>query len=138
MNHTTMPQEVWVLPPGLDEDPRQVREEGELKEIFTQYDDTGFEPRLEWLYESIKCDTIDFRDLPGMGHLWFDDEGKLKEDPRVNLLATMLYQACYSADDPIVGTVILVVDPAVEGGKVERFVRLATETLKQARAQEQS
>lgn len=126
--HHAHPQVVWVLPPDLDEEPQRFEAEG-LKEIFDHYEDTGFEPRFDWLYKAIGCSTVERRVLPKMGHLWLDEEGLFKANPQVNPIATLLYQTVYNPEEVVVGTVVLIVEPGVDSEEADRFVRETREHL---------
>jgi hypothetical protein len=81
-----------------------------------EYEDTGWEPDLDWLYARIGCRTVEYASLPDVGQLWIDEEGKLSKRP-LNLIGTLLYQAAAlvagvgAIDDVIVGPAILVMDP---------------------------
>lgn len=127
----TKPARVWVLAEGAAA-PRQLPEE-ELETVFEKYEDTGFEPKLHWLYETISCDTIDVRDLPGLGHLWFDDVGRLAERPG-NPVASALYEYCYRFGESILGTAVLVVYPDVPGRADKSTIEEAFRLISEARA----
>jgi hypothetical protein len=120
----TMPKRVWILPPtGV---PQKVPEE-QLPEIFDRYDDTGWEPKLEFLYTHVG-EPVDMRRIPGLGDLWLDDEGLFRKEPRANIVATHLYQQHYLAGaqgHPVVGTVVMVVHPDTPEGADEEAIRRA-------------
>jgi hypothetical protein len=129
---TSEPTRVWVLPAGLEE-PRLVSEE-ERAEIFTKYSDTGYEPKLEYLYKAMDCSCIDLRRFP-FGDLWLDDEGLFKAQPTVNPVATVFYARHFqagAAGHPVVGTCVLVVHPDTPEGEDERLVREAYATYLKA------
>lgn len=118
------PTRVWLLPEGREAEPRRLGE-GEISAAFERYSDTGFEPKLDWLYETLGCSTIDMRELPGLGHLWIDDEGLLK-DRTISPVATVLYQHCYVQQSPVAGACVLVVYPeAAKDGLDEKVVNQA-------------
>lgn len=108
------PTRVWILPErGELRGDARLLSEGELKDAFAKYSDTGYEPKLDWLYKMMDCATIDMREIPGLGHLWLDDEGFMR-GRTVSPVATVLYQSCYVQDAPVVGTCVLVVYPDAE------------------------
>lgn len=122
----TMPKRVWVLPTDPMEEPKQVPEE-RLPEIFAHYpEETGYEPKLEFLYKVIDTDCIDLRVIPGLGTLWLDDNGLLRDTPEVNPIATCLYAKHFMAGaqgHPVVGTCVLVIDPNTPEGADEDELR---------------
>lgn len=123
------PTHVWLLPEGQEAEPRRL-EEGEISEAFDRYSDTGYEPKLDWLYKTLSCSTIDMRELPGLGHMWLDDEGLLKER-QISPVATVLYQSVYVQQSPVVGTCLLVVYPqAAKDGLDQMAVSKAWEAYK--------
>lgn len=131
MRHLTeRPTHAYLLHtlPSDDQPPRYL-ERLPLEDLevgFTEYEDTGWEPRLEWLYGTLRCACIDTRSLPGFGRLWLDDEALLREGPVVNPIASMLYSAYYeagAAGHPICGLVLLTVDHTLaEDGDADTFV----------------
>lgn len=109
----------------------------EVDGFMTHYDDTGWEPKLEALHRRCECTCIDMRVLPGLGHLWFDDEGLLKDRP-MNPLATAFYSFIYGME-PLVGTAVLVVDPDAMTedeavGLVDRAFRLVDKKRREMRS----
>ena len=108
---TTKPRLIYVLPEGLG-DVRKLSEE-EVDAFLTEYEDTGWEPKLHSLYEACECDCIDMRNLPGLGTLWFDDTGRLTER-RPSPAASALYEYAYRSREGILGTAVLVVSPGSE------------------------
>lgn len=116
-NHWKKPGHVWLLPIEAEGEPQRI--EG----YFDYHEDTGFEPNLEWLKTTLGCDMIEFRQLR-LGHLWLDEEGKLKSSPqsRLNPVGTVLHQAEYQNRDFIVGTALLVIDPEYPQDSAERII----------------
>jgi len=125
------PTRVWVLSDG-DHGPRLLTE-AELEKVFTRYEDTGFEPKLEWLYETIGCRCVDLRELPGLGHLWFDDEGRLAGRPQ-NDVASAVYEYCYRSGEGILGMAVLICYENVPEGADQDVLMTAYESIKKARA----
>lgn len=132
-HHEKRPTAVWVLPPGFEVEPRKVPME-EIREIFHRYDDTGYEPDLEWLHKQLDCSVVDFRSINDIGHVWFDDEGLFKEDPKINYLATFLYQQVYDRANVIVGNAVLVVDPNIPEEDADNYVCSTLEVLRDVNA----
>lgn len=73
---------------------------------------------LEKMYREIGCDLVEFIDLPKLSKVVFDnedealtmvmdEEGKLKDVPMYNLLATALYVYEYGFHDFIAGKALL-------------------------------
>lgn len=129
MHHHTKPQRVWLLP--TDGPPRRLTEE-ELEDFFTHYPDTGWEPKLEKLYEKIGCRTVEmrsFRQVPGL--CWLDEEGLLgKEEVEVNPVATVLYQSEYQAGAMghiVAGTCVYIVHESCPKGLDDKFFARAFE-----------
>lgn len=134
-HHWKKPGEIWLLPIEAEGEPQRI--EG----YFNYHEDTGFEPDLEWLKTTLGCDMIEFRQLR-LGHLWLDEEGKLKPSPqsRLNPVGTVLHQIAQQdrmrvADDVvyvphdrgvtgefIVGTALLVVAPEFPQETVEQLI----------------
>lgn len=71
----------------------------------TVYRETGLEPDLAWLYETIGCRWVDVVRLPG-ADLWVDDEGLLVASP-LNIDATLLCRH-YGMGQAIAGVAVLV------------------------------
>jgi hypothetical protein len=128
---TKKPTRVWVLP---EEGPPRRMTDEELQEAFEKYPDTGFEPKLDFLYKTIECDTIDVRDLPDFGHLWLDDNGLILER-KLSPVATLLYNAVYASQQPIVGHAVLVVYPHVPEGHDEQVLKGAYEHYRRLKEQ---
>lgn len=105
------PSVVFVL---TDEGARRLSD-AEADAFMQKYEDTGWEPRLESLYEACGCSMIDVRDLPGLGQLWFDDEGRLA-GKGVNPVASALYEHCYRTGEGILGDAVLVLYPDATAG----------------------
>lgn len=129
-HHWTKPGRVWLLPIESEGEPQRI--EGR----FNYHEDTGYEPVLEWLTTTIGCDMIEMRSIR-VGHIWLDEEGKLKPSPqsRLNPVATVLHQMEYDPRDFVVGTAILVVNPKVPEGHDEALVREAATAWAMWRAQ---
>ena len=108
---TKKPSAIYVLPEGV-EDIRKLSEE-EVDAFLTEYEDTGWEPKLGSLYEACGCDCIDMRNLPGLGTLWFDDNGRLA-GRRLSFAASALYEYVYRSGEGILGAAVLVVSPGRE------------------------
>ena len=124
---TERPTHAYHLLPGgdaarLERVPLEV-----IEDAFTEYPDTGWEPRLEWLYKVLHCSCLDTRNLPGFGRIFFDDESLLRDEPQVNPVGSMLYSTYYeagAAGHPLCGRVLLVVDHTnAPEGEVDQFVR---------------
>jgi len=107
------PTQVWVIGTNPLSTPDKLSSE-QIGRNFSYYSDTGFEPKLQWLYDTIGCRTVELVQLHGVGHLWVDEEGKLKEKRELNLLASELYARVLGAHEDIVGRAVLVVDPDEE------------------------
>lgn len=107
---TERPTQVWVLHEGTREP--VLLSNDQVAAGFIQYPDTGWEPILGWLYEQVSCTCIDRRVLPGLGALWFDDNGRMRKR-RHNPVASALYEYCYRTGEGVVGTAVLVVDPKI-------------------------
>jgi len=118
MYMTTKPVAVYVFPEGSDS-PRRLSAE-ETETLFEHYKDTGFEPKLEALYKLCNCDTVELVVLPGLGNLWLDEEGRLK-DRKVSPVASVLYQSAIDPDGDIVGTAVLVVNPEMPASTVDEM-----------------
>lgn len=107
----TKPVSIYILPEGLG-DIQKLSEE-KVDAFLTEYEDTGWEPKLGLLYEACGCTCIDMRALPGLGTLWFDDEGRLT-GRLPSPSASALYEHVYRSGEGILGTAVLVVSPGSE------------------------
>ena len=87
----------------------KILDKDELDAALILYPDTGWELEYEWL-KSVLRGYVELVDLPGVGEMWIDEEGKLKNLP-VNELATTLFQICNGPYDVIVGTAVVILDP---------------------------
>ena len=131
--HWERPSIVYLLPEGFGVQPRKLTE-AELEGFFEQYPDTGYEPRLEKLYDACVCSMIEMKSLHGLGYLWFDEEGKLT-GRKHNPVASFLFQDVYCTTDNIVGVAVLVVTPGEDPEAVAKSLALITEqTLAQHRS----
>ena len=61
---------------------------------------------LKGLYLAIECSTVDVVQLTPDLHMWVDDEGMLKEEPEVNLVATVIADSLGRGTQPYYGTVV--------------------------------
>ena len=100
------PSLVYLLVEGVTGAPRKLTEE-EIDAQFERHEDTGWEPKLRSLYDMIGAEVIDCASLPGLGTLWFDDEGRLS-GRKANPVASSLYNDFYRTQKGIVGNVLLV------------------------------
>jgi hypothetical protein len=100
------PRIAYVLPEGESGKPRKLTTD-EIDAHFEHHEDTGWEPKLQSLYGMIGCDLVDCRHLPGMGTVWFDDEGRLTGRKK-NVLASFFYDRAYLSQEGILGTAVLV------------------------------
>ena len=88
----------------------KILDKDELDAVLILYPDTGWELDYEWL-KGVLRGLIEFVDLPEVGEMWIDEEGKLKGLP-INQLATTLFQIHNGPYDVIVGTAVIMLDPA--------------------------
>ena len=62
----------------------------------------------DFIKESIGGGTFDCIALPSLGiDIWIDDDGKLVENPKINLLGTALWMKEYGPTDIIVGNIVI-------------------------------
>lgn len=129
-NHWEKPARVWLLPIESGGEPRRI------EPSLRFHEDTGYEPDLSWLQRTIGCDMVEFRSLR-LGHLWLDEEGKLKSAPesRLNPVGTVLHQMEYDPHDFIVGPAVLVVHPSVSEGYDDALIREANRAWDRWRAE---
>lgn len=121
--NTNRPKTVYLIPDGYREPPRLLTPE-ERESLFEHYPDTGWEAKLEPLRDMIRCSLVELVELPGLGELWIDEEGKLN-DSLVNPVATALYVSAGVSWDLIVGRGVLIVDPSLDPEKAELILREA-------------
>lgn len=137
MEHSKPPTHVYKLFAGPELRVERVPQVM-ISDLFQRYDDTGWEPRLEFLYKAIECSCVDTR-RTSVGRLWFDDNGKFAEAVQLNPIATMLYQADYDAmgsTDYIAGHAVLVCSADYDEKSLERTVKSALMTKFTAQAQQ--
>ena len=82
----------------------QLKTDGELTEVAPNEK----EVTLKELYDLCSCDLVECVYLPNNKIMIVDEEGKLKEKPEINLLATMIASHCYKNFMVICGDVVIV------------------------------
>lgn len=109
----------------------KILDKEELNAILLLYSDTGWELEHAWLTHVLRDGYIELVRLPGVGELWIDEEGKLKNLP-INEIATTLFQICNGPYDVIVGTAVLILDPIhIPPDKVSSWIAENTRTADQ-------
>lgn len=58
----------------------------------------GREFSLKELYELLECELVEHLDLVKGVHLWVDEEGRLKDKPLVNVVATRYFNKAFPKD----------------------------------------
>jgi hypothetical protein len=106
MENQTRPSCAYLLLEGFSSPPRKLTPE-EMDTLFTRYEDTGWEPRLEEVRRLTGSEMIEAVRLPGLGTLWCDEEGLLR-DRKVNPVASLMYSATTRTPGSIVGAAVLV------------------------------
>lgn len=114
------PRLVYVLSEGTLNPPRKLTE-NEIDSLFEHYEETGWEPRLQPLYELIGCNLVERVVLPRMGTLWIDEEGRLSER-KPNLLASLFYRHSNHTSENIVGPAVLIPEDECLPEVVERDI----------------
>lgn len=116
------PSLVYLISEGATDAPRKFTEE-EINSHFELHDDTGWVPKLRSLYDMIGAEVIDCASMPGLGALWFDDEGKLS-GRTANPVASSLYNDVRRTRKVISGNVLLVPTDDAPLDVVEKVVSL--------------
>jgi hypothetical protein len=125
------PSLVYLLPEGWTGNPRKLTPD-EIDAHFEQHEDTGWEPKLRSLYDMIECELIDCRSLPGLGTLWFDDEGRLS-GRKQNSIASSIYNDAYRTREGILGNALLVPTDDAPPDVVEAAISLLWKMVQRSR-----
>jgi hypothetical protein len=99
--------------------------------LFTHYEDTGWEPRLEEARALTGSEMIEAVVIPGMGFLVCDEEGLLR-DRTINGVASLLYTLTTRSPSPIVGTAILVPSDGADPEDVAYGMELTWKAVRSA------
>jgi hypothetical protein len=110
------PAGIYIISLNPAKPPRRLSDD-EQDAFLTKYEDTGWEPKLDSLYRECDCTCVELRDIPGLGHLWFDEEGRLTRRPR-NPVASAIYENSYRTGEGILGDAVLVLYPDVSDKNV--------------------
>jgi len=124
----TRPSCAYLLSEGFHEPPRKLTPE-EMDALFTHYEDTGWEPRLDEARRLTGSEMIEAVVIPGMGTLVCDEEGLLR-DRTINGVASLLYTVWTRSPNPIVGTAILVPSDGADPEDVAAGMALTWKTLR--------
>jgi hypothetical protein len=124
------PSCAYLLSEGFQTPPRKLTPE-EMDALFTHYEDTGWEPRLEEARALTGSEMIEAVVIPGMGFLVCDEEGLLR-DRTINGVASLLYTLTTRSPSPIVGTAILVPSDGADPEDVAYGMELTWKAVRSA------
>ena len=116
------PSLVYLISEGGTDAPRKLTEE-EINSHFELHEDTGWEPKLQFLYDMIGAELIDCVPMPGLGTLWYDDEGKLS-GRKANPVASSFYNDVRRTRKVISGNVLFVPTDDAPLDVVEKVISL--------------